>query len=453
MKEISLTINGKQFSGKEGATVLDICQAHGIDVPTLCHYKGLSDVGACRMCVVEIERERRPVPACTYPARDGLVVQTHTEKLEKYRRFILELLLSEHEHNCLFCESNGHCELQNLVYKYKIDKVSFPIDKVLDPLDDSSEVILRDPNKCILCGRCVRACAETAVRNILDFGNRGGKTFIVAGLKDQLAQADCVSCGACLQACPTGALTEKLARFQGRVGEFREVRTTCSYCGVGCQLELNIKDNRMVKVYGVEDAPANRGHLCVKGRFGFDYVHHPERLTTPLIKRNGKFEPASWDEALNLVAARLKELKAKYGSDALAGLSSAKCTNEENYLFQKFVRASLGTNSVDHCARLCHASTLAALARAFGSGAMTNSINEIGDAGCILAIGTNTTEAHPVIGLEIKRAVDKGAKLNIANPREIDLVRLADLWLRHNPGTDVALLMGMMQVIVDEGLL
>ena len=453
MNEISLTIDGRQVKGEEGDTVLDVCKANGIYVPTLCHKDGLSDVGACRMCVVEIERERRVMPACTYPARDGLVVKTHTERLERYRRLILELILSEHEHNCLVCEQNGNCELQNLVYQYGIDKISLPINKLVEPIDDSSEVILRDPNKCILCGRCVRACAEIAGQGILSFADRGSKTIIVADLNWPLAQSGCVSCGACIQACPTGALTEKLARFQGRSWEFRKVQTTCPYCGVGCQIELNIKNNRIVKIYGVEDGSDNKGNLCVKGRFGFDYVHHPDRLTTPLIKRNGKFEEASWDEALDLIATRFKELKDKYGSDALAGLSSAKCTNEENYLFQKFVRTCFGTNNVDHCARLCHAPTVTGLVQTFGSGAMTNSINEIGDAACILAIGTNTTENHPVIGREVKRAVDNGAKLIVANPREINLCHFASLWLQHKPGTDVALLMGMMRVIVDEGLL
>ena len=453
MNEISLTIDGRQVKGEEGDTVLDVCKANGIYVPTLCHKDGLSDVGACRMCVVEIERERRVMPACTYPARDGLVVKTHTERLERYRRLILELILSEHEHNCLVCEQNGNCELQNLVYQYGIDKISLPINKLVEPIDDSSEVILRDPNKCILCGRCVRACAEIAGQGILSFADRGSKTIIVADLNWPLAQSGCVSCGACIQACPTGALTEKLARFQGRSWEFRKVQTTCPYCGVGCQIELNIKNNRIVKIYGVEDGSDNKGNLCVKGRFGFDYVHHPDRLTTPLIKRNGKFEEASWDEALDLIATRFKELKDKYGSDALAGLSSAKCTNEENYLFQKFVRTCFGTNNVDHCARLCHAPTVTGLVQTFGSGAMTNSINEIDAAACILAIGTNTTENHPVIGREVKRAVDNGARLIVANPREINLCRFASLWLQHNPGTDVALLMGMMRVIVDEELL
>jgi len=453
MREISLTIDGRQVKGRERDTILDVCKANGIYVPTLCHKDGLSDVGACRMCVVEIEHERRAMPACTYPVRDGLVVKTNTEKLENYRRLILELILSEHEHNCLVCEKNGNCELQNLLYQYGIDKIRLPINKAVEPIDDSSPVISRDPNRCILCGRCVRACADIAGQGILNFANRGSKTIIVADLSWPLAQSSCVSCGACIQACPTGALTEKLARFQGRSWEFRKVQTTCPYCGVGCQIELSIKDNKIVKVLGVEDGPDNKGNLCVKGRFGFDYVHHPDRLTTPLIKRNGKFEEAGWDEALDLVATRFEELKDKYGNDALAGLSSAKCTNEENYVFQKFVRTCFGTNNVDHCARLCHASTVVGLSTAFGAGAMTNSVREFEEANVVLITGSNTTENHPVIGSHLKYlAKHAGLKLLVVDPRAIELTEYAEIWLRQKSGTDVAWINGVMNVIINEDL-
>jgi formate dehydrogenase alpha subunit len=448
MKEITLTIDGRQVNGKEGDTILDVCKANGIYVPTLCHKDGLSDVGACRLCMIEVEGDGRLNPSCTYPAREGLVVRTRTRELERYRRLILELILSEHEHNCLFCERDGNCELQNLVYHYHIDGVSFPVNKLVEPVDDSSPFILRDPNRCILCGRCIRACAEIAEQRILNFANRGSKTIIVADLSWPLAQSNCISCGACLQACPTGALTEKQARFQGRNWELRKVQTICPYCGVGCQIELNVKDNRIVKISGVEGGH-NKGNLCVKGRFGFEYINHPDRLTTPLIKHDGRFENVSWDEAMELVA---KELK-RYAPHEVGVIASAKCTNEENYVMQKFARAVLGTNNVDHCARLCHAPTVAGLVQSFGSGAMTNSISEISNAACVLAIGTNTTEDHPIIGLEVKRAVNNGGKLIVANPREINLCHFASLWLQHNPGTDVALLMGMMRVIVDEGLL
>ncbi|MBA7564703.1 Formate dehydrogenase H [subsurface metagenome] len=294
----------------------------------------------------------------------------------------------------------------------------------------------------------MRACAEITVQEILDFAERGGKTFIAAGLDEKLAETDCVSCGACVQACPTGALTEKLARFQGRSWEFRKVETTCPYCGVGCQIELNIKDDHIVKVYGVDNGSPNRGHLCVKGRFGLDYVHHKERLTTPMIKKKGRFIEASWE-----VARRFKELRHKYGSDSLAGLSSAKCTNEENYLFQKFIRVCFGNNNVDHCARLCHASTVAGLGRAFGSGAMTNSIKEWGKSDVVLVTGSNTTEAHPVIGYYLKYlTIYQGLKLIVIDPRAIELTKYAKIWLRQKNGTDVAWINGLMNIIIQEGL-
>ena len=453
MSEITLTIDDKEVKGKEGDTVLEICQANGIDVPTLCHHEGLSDVGACRMCVVEIERERRPIPSCTYPARDGLVVKTNTEQLEKYRRLLLELMVSEHNHDCSVCESDGRCELQNLINRYGIDKPRFPITESIEPIDDSSGTILRDPNKCILCGRCVRACAEISMHRILDFANRGDKTVVAADMNELLGQCGCMFCGACVQVCPTGALSPKSARFQGKDKEFTKVRTTCSGCGNGCQIELSIKDNRITKVYGVEDGPENKGHLCVKGRFGFDYVHHPDRLTTPLIKHNGKLEEASWDEALDLVASRFKELKDKYGSNALAGIASAKCTNEESYLFQKFIRTCFGTNSVDFCTRLCHTTSAVALTRAFGSGAMTNSIRDCEKSEVVLIAGFNPTETSPVLADYLKHLVkSNGLKLIVVDPRATDITEYSELWLRPKIGTDAAWINGMLNVIINEDL-
>lgn len=349
---VNIVINGKTCEAEEGSILLDACEENGFPIPHLCYKKGLSSVGICRLCLVKVRGMRGLVPSCSTKVTEGMKIITEDEEINELRRLNLEMLLSEHEHSCLTCESNGHCELQDLIYPLGIDKIRFPVNKEIKPIDDSSEVIIRDPNRCILCGRCVRACAEIAGRNILEFTDRGPKLSVEAGLNEPLSQTECVSCGACVQACPTGALTEKLARLQGRPWEFKKVRTTCPYCGVGCQIELWVKDNKIVKVYGCEDGPDNKGVLCVKGRFGLDFVNNPDRLNKPLIKRNGKFEEASWDEALNLVAGKFKELKDKYGGDALAGLSSAKCTNEENYLFQKLIRTCFSTNSVDHCARL-----------------------------------------------------------------------------------------------------
>jgi len=474
VKEITLTIDGKELRAREGLTILEAALENGIDIPHLCYQKGLTSSGACRLCGVKVKIGDRwlnkqghapqsmHVTACTTKVEEGMEVVAYDEDLDKARRLIIEMLLAQNKHDCMVCESSGACDLQKYAYQCGVDpkNVRFPNPEYTEPVDDSSEVIIRDLNKCILCGRCVRACYETSVQKVLHFYGRGGiddfspKMNLIAGFEQPLSETDCIACGACVQACPTGAITEKLARFQGRSWEFEKTRTTCPYCGVGCQMEVWVKDNRIIRVYGCEDGPDNRGVLCVKGRFGLDFVDHPDRLTTPLIKRKGKFEEVSWDEALNLVADKFNKLRDTYGGDSLTGLSSAKCSNEENYLFQKFIRTCFGTNSVDHCARLCHASTVAGLAKAFGSGAMTNSVRDcIEKADVILVIGSNTTEQHPVMGYLIKHAVEyDGTKLIVADPRKIELAEYANIWLQHKCGTDVALLNGLMNVILNEDL-
>jgi len=462
MEFLSITIDGKPIKAEKGSTILEAALENGIDIPHLCYQKGLSSVGVCRLCGVKIKPTMRHIAACTTEATDGMEIVAYDEDLNRERRLIIELLLAQHKHDCMVCESNGLCELQKYAYQFGVDpkNLRFPNPEYTEPVDDSSEVIIRDLNKCIVCGRCVRACYEISVQKVLNFYGRGGiedfspKINLIAGFNQPLGDTTCVSCGACVQACPTGAITEKAAHFQGRSWEFEKIRTTCPYCGVGCQMELWVKDNKIVKVYGCEDGPDNKGALCVKGRFGLDFVNHPDRLTKPLIKKNGKFEEADWEEALNLVAGKFKELKDKHGGDVLTGLSSAKCTNEENYLFQKFIRTCFDTNSVDHCARLCHASTVAGLAKAFGSGAMTNSVRDcIEKANVIFLIGSNTTEQHPVMGCLIKHVVEyNGTKLIVADPRKIELTEYADIWLRQRCGTDVALLNGFMNVIINEGL-
>ncbi len=339
------------------------------------------------------------------------------------------------------CKADSDCALRELATEYEVSSVPASRDRRWYPLDKSHPFIERDPNKCISCKRCVRICNEVQMVGALGFAHR---VTAGAGYGGSLLDTACESCGQCVASCPVGALVAK-----GDVRPASEVKTICPYCGVGCGIHLGVRGRRIVKVRGDEDNPVNRGRLCVKGRFGYDFVNDPERLTSPLIKREGKFVEATWEEALDLIAEKL----ANYKGDQFAAIASAKCTNEENYIIQKFARAVMGTNNVDHCARLCHAPSVAGLAQTLGSGAMTNSIEEIGSAACIFAIGTNTTVAHPVIGLEIKKAVQQGAKLIVASPREIDLCRFAHIFLQHRPGTDVALLMGMMRVIVDEGLL
>jgi len=444
VEKIKLIIDGQEVEARKGMTVLEVAQEAGIYIPTLCSDPDLEPYGACRLCVVEIEGMRGLPTSCTTPATDGMVVHTETPAVNQVRCTVVELLIVDHPSDCLTCPKNQQCELQKVAAYLGITKQRFRKTTRLLPVDTSNPFFDHDPNYCILCGKCVRICDEVEGIGAWALTFRGYESQVSTFGDKPLVESDCVSCGECVAHCPVGALTPKDA-----LQPTREVATTCAYCGVGCGINLGIRNERVISVRGRRDNTVNNGSLCVKGRFGItEFVHHPERLTTPLIRRDGKLTEATWDEALELVASKL----AGYGKDEVAVISSAKCTNEDNYVTQKFARAVLGTNNVDHCARLCHAPTVAGLVQSFGSGAMTNSISEIGSAACILAIGTNTTEAHPVIGLEVKRAARKGAKLIVANPREINLVRFADLWLQHKPGTDVALLMGMMRVIVDEGL-
>jgi len=451
--KMHLTIDGKKLAVEEGTTILQAARMVGIEIPHLCYDERLTTISACRLCVVEVEGLENLVSACSYPVSEGLIVRTNTERVQTTRRSVLELILSDHPLDCLTCEKSGDCELEKYAYELGVSSSRFKEEKSHYPIDASNPFIERDNDKCILCGRCVTVCDEVQMCSILDYTQRGFKTKISTGFDKPLTESRCVFCGQCIAVCPVGALTEKERKFKGREWELRKVSTVCPYCGCGCRIVLNIKEGEVVKVTSKPESVVNQGWLCSKGKFGFQFIHSSDRLTTPLIKKDGEFKHVSWDEALELVANKFKEIKERYGADSVAGLSSAKCTNEENYLFQKFMRAVIGTNNVDHCARLCHASTVTGLARAFGSGAMTNSIEEFRHAHCILVTGSNTSETHPIIALQIKAAVRRnGARLIVADPRKIEMTEFAWLWLRHRPGTDVALFNGMMNVIVSEGL-
>ena len=458
MKEVHLQIDGREVTVAQGTTILEAAKNAGIDIPHLCYDPRVRPIGSCRLCIVQIEGRAGLTISCNTPVADGMKVRTENQEIAAIRKTILELILAQHRVACTSCDREGACKLQDYAYRYQADEAYFgpaPRKPIRPNYTTNSEAILYDPDKCILCGLCVNYCEEVPMAEALTFAGKPDDMQVSTTFGIDLFKSTCVLCGGCIAVCPTGAMTERAAVGCGREKDLIKTRTVCAYCGVGCQIDVavNPKTNRIVKVTTEPGYTPNKGNLCVKGKFGIDFVGHPDRLTTPLIKRNGKFGKATWDEAIKLIADRLNKIKSQTGPDSIAGLSSAKCTNEDNYVFQKFMRASIGTNNVDHCARLCHASTVAGLARAFGSGAMTNSIDEIKNAGCIFVIGSNTSEAHPVIALYIKQAaVRNGARLIVADPRRIELVRFAQLHLQQRPGTDVALINAMMNVIISENL-
>jgi formate dehydrogenase alpha subunit len=360
---ISLTIDGIKLEVPEGTTVLEAAQQAGVYVPTLCYDPDLKPYGACRLCVVEIEGMRGLPTSCTTPATDGMVVHTESPAVNQSRLITMELIMANHHGDCLTCDKNQNCELQTVARYLGVEQEHFNRmrkSRKKVAIDDSHPAFTRDLNKCILCGRCVRACHEIACVGAIDLAFRGNSATVATFGDKPLLESNCEACGECLERCPTGALTPRNTRKAAR-----EVKTICPYCGVGCSIYLGIRGNEIVSVRGDKESPVNRGGLCVKGRFGFDFVNHPDRLTKPLIRKegwskdvevNGNFKDivreATWDEALDIVADRLSLIKAEHGSDSLGVLSSAKFTNEENYLVQKFARVVLGTNNVDHCARL-----------------------------------------------------------------------------------------------------
>jgi formate dehydrogenase alpha subunit len=351
--KVKLHIDGKTVEVNKGKTILQAANSIGIQIPTLCHDQRLEPFAACRVCMVEVERGKSSalITSCSTEVTDGMVVRTNTEKVLKTRKMVLELILSDHPKDCMTCEKCGSCKLQDIAYEYGVRESRFFEEPDGGVVEDSNPVIQQDTSKCILCGRCVRICAEIQQDYAIDFKNRGFKTETGTPFGKPRRETTCVLCGQCVSTCPVGSLVEKQAVGKGRQWQFKEVKTTCSYCGVGCTMYLHVKGNEVVKVTSKVGSIPNDGNLCVKGRFGYDFIHHPDRLRHPLIKKNGKFEEATWDEALNLVASKLTGIKAKYGSDNIGVMSSSRCTNEENYLAMKFARATIGTNNVDQCAR------------------------------------------------------------------------------------------------------
>ena len=459
-----ITINGIEIDAQPNWTILQAAQHTGITIPTLCNHKDLSPTGACRMCLVNVKGARGLLTACTTPINEGMEVETENAALTSSRQLVLKLLLSVYHDNGYKPDETDN-ELFKLARQYGLDPQKYMSPKQRYEIDpDPNPFVWIDRNKCILCTRCVRACSEVQGRFVWGISERGFDAHITAGVDENMIDARCESCGACVAYCPTGALSLK-PTINVEAPE-KKITTTCAYCGVGCQFDLNVIDDKVVKVTSNPLAPANGMHLCVKGRFGFSYIHHEDRLTKPLVRDyllngterpsksdRGKWVETDWDTALDLVAKKLAQTRATFGPDSIGVLSSAKCTNEENYLMNKFARQVIGTNNIDHCARLCHASTVAGLATALGSGAMTNSMQDVYEsAQSMLVIGSNTTEQHPVFGAKMRQAVlNRNVKLIVADPRKIDLCEFATMHLQQKPGTDIALVNGLMYIILEKG--
>jgi formate dehydrogenase major subunit len=456
---VTLTIDDREVTVPEGTSIMRASILAGINVPKLCATDSLEPFGSCRLCVVEIEGRRGYPASCTTPVASGLKVHTQTPKLADIRRGTMELYISDHPLDCLTCAANGDCELQDMAGAVGLREVRYD-DKGENHLkavkDESNPYFTFDPSKCIVCSRCVRACEETQGTFALTISGRGFESKVAAGINNFM-ESECVSCGACVQACPTATLMEKTVIEAGTPEH--SVTTTCAYCGVGCSFNAEMKGEEVVRMTPNKNGGANHGHSCVKGRFAWGYATHQDRITTPMIRKNisDPWQTVSWDEAINYAASELTRIKNQYGKDAVGGITSSRCTNEEVYVTQKLVRAALGVNNVDTCARVCHSPTGYGLKQTLGESAGTQTFDSVMAADVIFVIGANPTDGHPVFASQMKRRLRAGAKLIIADPREIDLVDnsphiRADYHLKLRPGTNVALVSALGHVIVTEGL-
>jgi formate dehydrogenase major subunit len=444
----SLTIDGRPVQADAGDTVLAAARKVGIPIPTLCASPHLKPYGGCRLCLCHVEGQTGLAAACATPVRDGMAIRTDSETLNRHRRNLIELYLSEQAEQGLAASE----PLLRLARQFGLHRVRYrEPEKRAGAVDASNPYFAFDPAKCIACARCVRVCDEVQGTVALALAGRGFGTRVVAGNDAGFAASNCVTCGACVKECPTDALHEKAVTGFGRPGAV--TRTTCTYCGVGCQFDAGVRAGRIVRMAPVDASPVNRGHACMKGRFGWDYLYAPDRLTMPLFRRDGKLHAISWDEALAMMADHFGRIRDAYGPEALAAISSSRGTNEENYLISKLVRCVFGTNNIDNCARVCHSATVTGMMEVFGASAATNSLDSIEQAKLIMVVGANPTEAHPVVGARIKRAARRGTPLIVIDPRRIELADYASLHLRLRPGTNVALLNGLGHVIVTEKLI
>lgn len=457
-EQVTLEIDGTSISVPAGSSIMHAAVAAGVSVPKLCATDSLEPFGSCRLCLVEIEGRRGYPASCTTPVAEGLKVKTQTPKLADIRRGVMELYISDHPLDCLTCATNGDCELQDMAGAVGLREVRYGYDgenHLQSEKDTSNPYFQFDPSKCIVCSRCVRACEEVQGTFALTIQGRGFESKVASGVTDFM-DSECVSCGACVQACPTATLIEKSVVQHG-VPDY-SITTTCAYCGVGCSFDAQMKGEQVVRMIPSKHGGANHGHSCVKGRFAWGYATHKDRITTPMIRKSihDAWQQVSWDEAIAYAASEISRINQQYGKASIGGITSSRCTNEEVYVTQKLIRAVLGTNNVDTCARVCHSPTGYGLKQTLGESAGTQTFDSVMHSDVIFVIGANPTDGHPVFGSQMKRRLREGAKLIVADPRQIDLVQSphirSDYHLKLRPGTNVALISAISHVIVTEGL-
>ena len=455
---VTVAIDGRQVEVPAGTSIMRAAALAGTQIPKLCATDSLEAFGSCRLCLVEVEGRKGTPASCTTPCQDGMSIKTQTPQLDKLRKGVMELYISDHPLDCLTCSANGDCELQDMAGVVGLRDVRYDnagANHLAAPTDSSNPYFSFDASKCIVCSRCVRACSEVQGTFALTIAGRGFDSKVSPSEENAFLDSECVSCGACVQACPTATLQEKRVIDLGV--PTRKVKTTCAYCGVGCSFVAELRGDELVRMVPDKQGGANAGHSCVKGRFAWGYASHPDRVTRPMIRDSieDDWREVDWDEAIAFTAGRFRSIQADYGVDALGGITSSRCTNEEVYVVQKMVRAALGTNNVDTCARVCHSPTGYGLKQTFGTSAGTQDFRSVEQSDVIMVIGANPTDAHPVFGSRMKKRLRQGAKLVVIDPRSIDLVRSPHISATHHlqlqPGTNVAVLNALAHVVATEG--
>jgi formate dehydrogenase major subunit len=458
-KQVTLEVDGRAVTVPEGTSIMRAASLLGNQIPKLCATGSLKAFGSCRLCLVEVEGRKGYPASCTTTVADGMKVRTQSSKLDQLRKGVIELYVSDHPLDCDTCPGNNHCELQDMAEAVGVTESRYSVGGRTHqntPKDLSNPYFGFDPDLCIVCSRCVRACDEIQGTFALTIENRGFDSKVSASQAESFVDSECVSCGACVEACPTAALSEKSLMKLGRPSEV--LTTTCAYCGVGCSFQAEVKDKQVVRMVPNRDGRANQGHACVKGRFAYGYATHADRITKPMIRQkiSDPWREVSWDEAIAYTAGEFKRIQAKYGRNSVGGITSSRCTNEETFLVQKLVRAAFGNNNVDTCARVCHSPTGYGLKHTLGESAGTQEFASVMKSDVIMLIGANPTEGHPVFASQMKRRLRQGAKLIVVDPREIALVRTphieADYHLQLRPGTNVALMNSLSHVVITEGL-